>query len=292
VAPTTVATEITSLRRAATLEVEDMGPFLAALTHPKVSTLLRHIGARTRRMTTNKRALLLKEVQSFWLSRERESSPDSIRDGFALVVAFFYACRVRELLDMKAEDIEVVRLMDGRDAVRVAFRQTKTRRSAFISHQPFLVSSAHPVVLAALRKFDDVVEWIPQAPVFRRAPRDPAPLSREWFAAVVRRAAPLATPHSCRVGCATELWAAGASIDAVMAVGRWTSPAAALYVVGTVQEQVAATDRLRDGQLAYTPAGLQRPNGTHGQLADLPFASVEHWSAIRRDIPSPGDDEG
>jgi hypothetical protein len=175
--------------------------------------------------------------------------------------------------------------------VQVTFRQTKTRQSTFATHEPFVVTCAHTLVVEGLKAFDDVVEFMPRAPIFRVAHQDPKPMSREWLAAVVRRAAPDATPHSCRVGCATELWAAGASIDEIMAVGRWTSVAATLYVLGSMQDQVRATDKLGDGSLLYTTAGLQKSCAMFGQRDLLPTASTAAWARVRAVQPADSSDD-
>ncbi len=291
VLPATVATEIGSLRRAAALSVEGMAAFGPALSHHQVSAILRHIGARVRRLKTAKRALLLHEVNAAWQKTSRSRCFRSIRDGFALVVAFFFACRVRELLQMRTDDMTHIVLPDERPAIQIAFRQTKTRSTAFVSHDPFVVTCANPLLLDAFRAFDDVVEFLPAAPIFRKGPTDPTMLSREWFAAVVRQASPTATPHSCRVGCATELWAAGATLDEIMAVGRWASIAATLYVLGSLHDQVAATDRLGEGGLVYTTAGLQRSVAFDGNRQGLAMASTPLWKSIRGRLPDSDDVE-
>jgi len=269
-----------------------MSPFGRALSHPQVAAILRHVGARVRRLKTAKSALLLREVNAAWQKAKRSKSHRSIRDGFALVVAFFFACRVRELLQMKAEDLQSITLPDGRSAVQIEFRQTKTRSTVFVSHDPFTVTCANPLLLEAFRAFDDVVEFIPAAPIFRKDPTSESMMSREWFAQVVREASPTATPHSCRVGCATELWAAGASLDEIMAVGRWTSTAATLYVLGSLHDQVAATDRLGDGGLMYTTAGLQRTVAVDGNRQGLAIADSTAWKSIRGRLPASEEPEG
>lgn len=291
VLPTTVATEIGSLRRAAALGVEGMTAFGPALSHHQVSAILRHIGARVRRLKTAKRALLLHEVNAAWQRSSGSRCFRSIRDGFALVVAFFFACRVRELLRMQTEDMHHITLPDGRPALQITFRQTKTRSTVFVSHDPFVVTCANPLLLEAFRAFDDIVEFIPAAPIFRKGATDATMLSREWFAAVVRQASPTATPHSCRVGCATELWASGATLDEIMAVGRWASIAATLYVLGSLHDQVTATDRLGDGGLVYTTAGLQRSMAFDGNRQGLAMASAPLWKSIRGHLPVPDDAE-
>ena len=291
VLPATIATEIGALRRAAALGVEGMAVFGEALSSPQVSAILRQVGARVRRLKTAKRAILLHEVAAAWHAASRSRSHQSIRDGFALLVAFFFACRVRELLQMRTEDLSYITLPDQRPAIQIRFMQTKTRSTVFITHDPFTVTCANPLLIQAFAAFDDIVEFLPDSVIFRRAPSSPSPLNRAWFAAVVRRASPGATPHSCRVGCATELWAAGAPLDEIMAVGRWASTAAALYVLGSLHEQVAATDRLRDGSLVYTVADLQRSVAIDGKRESLATAGQAEWKSIRQQVASSAESE-
>lgn len=296
VLPQSVAAEVGLLRRAAALDVEEMGPCAAALTHPSVSHLLRQLGAGVRRLKTAKRPLLLREVRAFWEARRAEGGGGAngsgssghaaharwcgVRDGFALVFGFFFACRVSEVIGMKSEDIREVVLEGGRRALRLTFRSVKNRRTLLDSHEPFTVTCANPLLLDAFALFRAVVGLAPSSNLFRRESGPSQSLSREWFAAVVSAAAPGATPHSCRVGMATELWAAGAGVDDIMAVGRWTSAAALLYVLSPVQQQVEATDRLGEGGLVYTPEGIQKAWPVQGSREDMPTAEARTWAQL------------
>ena len=75
---------------------------------------------------------------------------------------------------------------------------------------------------------------------------------------VVKRVDPECTPHSARAGMATELWAAGASLDDIMSMGRWTSPAAVLYIIGTVDRQVSASRLIGRGMVRYETGRLRQ----------------------------------
>ncbi len=289
VLPTTVASEVSALRRAAGLAVEGMGRFAPALSHPQVSRLLRQIGGFMKKLKSDKKPVLLAEVRRFWEACEAEGSVDAIRDGFAVVLGFCFGCRARELLGLNEEDLKPIALVDGRPALQVTFKRTKNRQSLFVTHQPFRVVCAHAMLLRAFTLFNDKYRFLPGAPVFRLVPGEPQPQSRGWLAAVLRRVASGATPHALRVGLATELWAAGASMDAIMTAGRWLSRAAALYVIGSLNEQVEATDRLADGSLVYTSAGLQRRLRSDAVLDDLPSSSVDEWSRVCLACEADGD---
>ena len=228
-------------------------------------------------MKSNKRPLLLREVRAHWEDSQAAGTVSSIRDGFAVVFAFFFACRVSELMKVTTEDIQEVVLVERRPALRVYFRSVKNRQTIFTTHEPFAVTCAHSLLLTAFSRFRSEFGLVAGAVVFRRSPGEIGPMSREWFAAVVRRAAAGATPHSCRVGMATELWAAGARISDILSVGRWTSAAALLYVLQPVQEQVDAVDRLGDGGLVYTPEGIQHTWSVQGASDGLPVGKPDKW---------------
>ena len=290
VAPSTAAGDIDALARACELSLEGLTPSMSSAFHgPQIRALLRAIGARVRRLRTNKKALLYAQVQAAWERAEKDGSPTAVRDGFAIVMAFFFGLRISELIGLVPDDIAPVQMSDGSYAMRVTFRQCKNRRSVLMQHQPFIVSCGHPLLMRAWRVFEAKTEYYEGKRLFHRmngSTRDP--LSRAWFAGVIAAAAPGTTPHSARVGLATELWAAGKSIDVIMAAGRWTSPAAVLYVIGALEDQVAATRAIGAG-LAYADGDLRRigtsPEQFSGARPAL-AADVAAWGRIAGAIES------
>lgn len=285
VLPSTAAGDVDALRRASRLRVLGMEQCREALDDERVSALLRAISARIKRLRTAKRALLHAEVMAFWRLAVKSGSAIAIRDAFALVIAFFFAMRVREMLALLPSDVEAVVLPGERLAMRVTFRSTKTRQSVFSTHEPFVVTCAHEDLTTAWRLFEEKVEYYEGVPIFhalRGSTRDP--LSRAWFAAVVARAAPQATPHSCRVGCATEMWAAGVQVADIMAHGRWTSVAAVLYIVGVMEDQVRASDAIGSaGKLIYAGADLRKVG--LGACQPAPGADAGRWADILAALP-------
>jgi hypothetical protein len=117
-------------------------------------------------------------------------------------------------------------------------------------------------------------------------------MSREWLAQLVKRWAPDCVPHSLRVGCATEAWAAGVPLSQIQALGRWHSTAALLYIVGTLDETAAATEKLGSAGLVYTSDGLRRQLGTSTEVEKnwWPFAETlaDRWQRAS----APADDDG
>ncbi len=286
VAPSTVAADVDALARACELAVEGMAvDDSAAFKGPRVRALMKSIGARMKRTQTSKRALLYKEVLAAWEKAEADGSPVAIRDAFAIVMAFFFGMRISELLALQPDDVDAIPLGGQETGMRVTFRQCKNRRSLLVQHQPFHVACAHPLLMRAWTTFEDCIEYYDDTPVFHRlsgATRDG--LSRTWFDNVVKAAAPGTSPHSARVGLATELWAAGSGIDQIMAAGRWTSVAAVLYIIGSLDDQVKATRQIGEG-LVYTGNDLRRLGTTPGQFArqsHRPVVRADAWAAIAR----------
>jgi integrase len=282
VLPSTAAGDIDCLRRASRLGVEDMAQFRAALHEESVSMLMRAIGARVKRLRTNKRALLFVEVERFWETCKTAGTAIAIRDGFALVLAFSFATRVSELLALYGRDLTIVPMRDGSFAIKVAFNKVKTRRTIFNSHQPFEVTCGGPLLCEAFELFNKTVSFRDDIPIFHhlRASSEKS-LSRDWFSTVVKAAAPNATTHSCRVGAATELWAAGVSLADIMAIGRWTSTAALLYIIGNLDDTVRASRKMGTAGLSYSSEGIRRQLGTTVALPDtaLPVAGTNVWLA-------------
>lgn len=288
VAPPTAANDIDALARACEMAVEGMGPEMSdAFKGPRIRALLRAIGARMKRIQTAKRALLYREVETAWDKAERDGSPTAIRDAFALVVAFFFGMRISELLALRPEDVEAVPIGDGTHAMRITFKQCKNRRSILVQHQPFRVANGHPLLQRAWAVFEQRTEYYDDTPMFHRMTgktRDG--LSRAWFSEVIKAAAPGTSPHSARVGLATELWASGASIDMIMAAGRWTSATAVMYVIGALDDTVKATRAIGTG-LAYSGDDLRRL-GTSPERFDRPhhrpMLQVNAWAKVAASI--------
>jgi integrase len=258
VLPCTAAGDVDAIRRAAALRILGAERWDAAINDVSISQLLRAIGARVKRLTTAKSPLLFAAVEGCWDNACRIGTRIALRDGFAVVLAFVFGLRVSELLLLDEADLSLFDLHGPSDAIELTIRQSKTRRSLFGHHEPWRCVSAHPLLMRAFLTFEKAGCVSQDAPLLCRmtgSTRDR--LSRDWFAKVVRIAAPGCTPHSARVGCATELHAAGASLEEIMMVGRWTSMAALLYVLGSVDAQARASARLGSAGLRVAAGGLR-----------------------------------
>ena len=147
----------------------------------------------------------------------------------------------------------------------------KTRQTLFTPHAPYVVAGRAPLLFRMFDLFNTTVGFTDGMPVFHRwvprvtprvtVPRArsrrliPARMSRDWLSHQVRKWEPLCSPHSLRVGCATEAWAAGIPLPQIQALGRWQSVAALLYIIGSLDETAAVTVALGSGSLHMTADG-------------------------------------
>ena len=286
VLPQTAAGDIDALRRAAAINIDNMRMHADALNAPSVSELLRSIGGRMKRLKTCKRALLYAEVEAQWKRASSSNNTDEIIDAFAVVLAFFFGMRISELLSLTPEQIEAIDLSDGNHAMRVTFYKVKNRQSILQSHDPFRVACAHPLLIESWSRFEEVTDYYENVPLFHSGHgSDISPRTRHWFTTIIKRIAPDAVPHSCRVGLATELWAAGCRVEEIMTAGRWTSAAAVLYVIGSLEDQVSATRKVGTG-LVYTGADLRRLGASPDEFRPehRPTAPHAQWHAIARSV--------
>jgi hypothetical protein len=275
VLPTTAAADIDNLRRASREGIAGMERFRTALYDDHVTAFVRNIGARVHKLRTDKRPLLFSAIETFvlpTLDSPTTASDENVRDTFALVLGLCFGTRVSELVGLDGEHVNPLDLGGGEDAVRVTFVHTKTRQSAFGTHQPWQNVSSHPLLLRAYDLFNARIGFSDGLPIFhvRAKAHTWRRLSPDWFAQLVKRVDPACVPHSTRVGLATELWAAGASVADIMAAGRWASAAAVLYIVGTLDKQVVASRSLGTAMVRYTAAGLRQQLGT----------SVDVWQRV------------
>ena len=287
VLPSTAASDVDCCNKAARLGVEGMSPYDGAFSDFRVSALLHNIKARMPRLKTKKKPLLFSAVEAFWCRCEKNGSTSSIRDGFAAVLALVFGTRASELIQMKTEDIEVIHVYDKKSgkkdrlALRVTFRNVKTRQSIFSTHDPFVVTSAHPLLMRAFSAFDDKVEFIPGHTIFRSDNGQDKPLSRDWLDRIAKSIDPETSPHCFRVGLATELWATGVDILDIMAIGRWGSMGAILYIVGSIERQVKASDRMGGGRLVFDSGELHRSLGTSLTADNVPSAPTKKWAKVK-----------
>ena len=270
VLPTTAASDVDAMRRAASLQVEGMHGFHDVLCDYRVLALQKAIGGRTRRLSTDKRPLLLSKVRDFWMNIETNhaASCAHVRDGFAVVLGLYLGTRVSELIAFNGEDIQIAgAASEKREYLLVTFKTVKNRQTLLGSHQPFRIGVKGRLLMRAFDVFNRVVGFSDGVPVFHRVTGyTPDRLSRSWYDGVIKRIDPMCSPHSVRVGMATELWAAGVKLPAIMAMGRWTSSAAILYILGSLDVTLNASQRLGDANLGWSSQALLASTGLSGEF--------------------------
>lgn len=300
VLPATTASEVSLLRRAAKLGLAETGSLADALTDPLVTLLLRQIGANVARLTTEKKPLLWSKflpvadaaLAAFetWRKSHLVVTAElqiQVRDAFALAIALATGSRVSELLGFVGDDILPGETDDGREFLRTIFKHTKTRQTPFSTHQPFVTHVTSAIVLSLFDAFDRVCGWEPAGAVwvcYRGSTRDP--LGYAWFAALVKSVDPECSPHSVRVTLATDLWAQNATVQEIMAAGRWSSMAAVLYVVSSLDKRLSTADRVGKSGLTYRGNALRS-----GQVTKPDVLQTNAWSrALAEGLEVDGDD--
>jgi integrase len=273
VTPPTAANDVDALRRAARLNIGGAGVWREALESPRVSELLRALGARVKRLRTAKRPLLLREAEASLEEAIKSKDRVKIRDAFALVLALSFGLRCSELINLNDDDYAFVE-----DVVTLTIRSAKTRATVFTHHDPYRVSSASTLLLRAHKAYAKAVGSRKGCPLFRRLTGcTPDRLSKDWFRKVVKNASPECSPHSCRVGFATELRSAGASMASIMSLGRWSSAAALLYVLSVQDDHVRTSKRLGPSGLMLVD-GVLRRDGTSLRATDIPRTDEAKWA--------------
>ena len=277
VSPVTAAGDIDCLRRAARLGLEGMNTILQALLSPVVSALLVGVGGRVKRLQTAKSPILYTEVAAALAAAEASPTDIAVRDAFALVLGLHFALRASELLTLVGSDLVVV---DEGKALQIRFRNVKNRQTIFTTHDPFVVTAGGALLMRAFQLFSDRVGFRDDLVIFhnlRRGRHYERPLSRDWLSNAVQAAAPKRTPHSLRVGAATELYAAGVDLADIMAIGRWTSSAALLYVLGTLEDTLSASRAMGSAGLRITKEGLRRATRASMPPNAIPHADSGRW---------------
>jgi hypothetical protein len=271
VLPTTVKTELGALRSAAKMGVAEAIMLLGPLTSPRLASFLRCVGANVHRLKTSKKALMWSIVRDYVTPIIDETQEaiatcepitlamqTNIRDAFALVLGFTTGARCRELVDLLGDDIVYEDADPARPYIEVTFRKTKTRSTPLGTHEPFRSVVTHPLALALWVLFDDVCGWPAGERAWVRYSGSTADvLSRSWYTTLVKKLDPACSPHCMRVGLATELWACGCSPQEIMTAGRWSSAAAVLYIIGSLDSELAVADRIGAGGLRYDGTRLR-----------------------------------
>jgi integrase len=271
VLPTTAIGDLDELRRGARIGVVGLSKWSEALAADTITAFAKEIGGRVKKLRTNKRPFLFRKVQEAWdrwgpKGSGAEKSIKGItdlRNAVTLVIGFFYGSRAGELVALTYGDIQL-----AADRVRVTFRSRKTLRSVLGTHQAQTITAAHDLLLEAVStwmkclKDLGAVASTPLFPTFRKSKMTNVAIAPATVRFLCKAIDPLCVAHSLRAGMATEAWAAGVPLDAIMALGGWASPVAVLYIVGSTDETVEASRRLGTAGMRYEGESLRATLGT------------------------------
>lgn len=273
---TTAAADVDCLARGLTSGDARWQFLEAAVRGPRIQRLLRQIGGRNKRRKTAKQPLLFTDVDKMVkratqrCARPETAEPErrrAARDALAVAMLFFFALRRSELLRLKEDDINVIRV-DGTEVIQLRIRIQKNGKGQLLDlHEPELIESAAKTLFRAFDLYNKEVGFVAEQALWRNERGSTAePLGEKWLAKVVADAVPGAglTTHSGRVGFATEAWAAGASLQAIMSVGRWRSLAALLYVIGDVDERVKTSKLIGTAGLTRDRLSMPKVRNARG----------------------------
>lgn len=126
---------------------------------------------------------------------------------------------------------------------------------------PVVVPIAHPLLVHLIRRYLAATSFPDSsAPLFPRADDAARPLAPASITNIMRRHWPAlaVSAHSLRVGFATELFAAGASIDMILQMGRWSSLSGLLYILPSIRDLESTALLLGSGRVQFSSYSLQR----------------------------------
>ena len=223
---------------------------LDSVRHPVVTGVVRSLTAHTKPYKTNKMPILVCHLRAMVESRSsllrRDGTPMSrflfLRNASLLVIGLLVGLRRRELVALTVGDAIPTKRAEGleprirvrRDKVNQNIIQAQAARTVVVSHG--LLDSVFLEYVGCLHDRDAEAPLFPNAAGGFMAPSTVATIVREMLPSVVG-----VSPHSLRVGCATELFASGVPLATIMEIGRWSTLAAMHYVLPSADVTVAAT---------------------------------------------------
>ena len=267
VLPRTAAGDIGLLRRRARLMKD--AAFLAVLTDEDVLRLGTVLGANVKRAKTSKAPILLTHLETLWRDAAVRTA-GFVRDVFLLTLGLIVGARRRELVALRLCDLEFSAARDD-FVVRIIVRD-KTNVTILDAQHPRVLCVAHALLSEVWAAFRPtfVDGRAPAQPLFPRmvgVTVTSQHLAPDTVNTIVRERLPglPVSPHSLRVGFATELHAAGVPLQLILELGRWSSLAGLLYVLPSADSMTAATRSIGTGVVSFDRVLVQRSLGTHAQ---------------------------
>lgn len=261
----TVGTELSGLRRWARMTGDTS--FLSALTDDVVFRVIRHLSGGTRRAKTTKKPILVSHLYTLFKQgmgkaphgTMRDSEERFWRDMTLLTVGLLAGLRRREIAGLEWQDVQWDTKLKE---LRIAVRRDKTNQNILNTQHPRVVVIAHELLEMCWSRFAKVRGGA-DGPLFRVCGTDRG-IADATVATIVRERLPDlgVSPHSLRVGCATELFAAGVPPAMIMEIGRWSSLTALMYVLPSADAMASATRSMGQGVSKVDRIVLQRALGT------------------------------
>ena len=252
VAPRTAASDITALRRRARLANDHA--FLAVLCDEAVVRTCALLTANTKKKKSEKAPILLRHLRQLWerLAEGAKATLGQLRNAALLLVGLLAGLRRREIVALCVGDVS----WDlGKRELTIAVRRDKTNGNIIAAQTPRSVVVAHELLDRVWPMFAERFKVSSRSAGWALFPQmtgctvngkalEPASVNT-----IVRESLPglAVSPHSLRVGFATELAAAGVDIATIMELGRWSSLAALHYVLPSADKMAAATRSIGGG---------------------------------------------
>lgn len=263
VRPATAAQDLTSMRRWA--RMRDRPELLSALCSERVIALGHSLGAHVKRTRSEKKPILISMVRFLILAGPQRSrdgrllTPSFHRNVALILIGLLAGLRRSEIASLEWRDVQ---WNPAAEELTIVIRSDKTNQSALWVHYARTVVVAHALLPDVWRNF--VASWPPAGqmePLFLSA--GGIRLAKASVATIIRESFPGAgvSPHSLRVGCATELAASGIPTLLIMTIGRWSSLAALHYVIPVADAMAAATRSMGDGGVTLDRVVLQKALG-------------------------------
>lgn len=266
VQPRTAAQDLSVLRRRARLTKDSR--LLAALTDEDVLRLGGVLGANVKRAKTNKAPILIHHLVAAWTAAT-DATYGFIRNMLLLVIGLVAGLRRRELVALTVADAVWCPV---RKELTLCVRRDKTNVTVTGAQQPRRLCVAHNLLTqvwetAAATPLGSRPHDAPLIPKIAGRTILTTPLNPSTVNTIVRETLPglPVSPHSLRVGFATELHAAGVPLQTILELGRWSSLAGLLYVLPSADQTTAATRRMGEGGVVFERVLLQRSLGTAQQ---------------------------
>lgn len=258
VMPATAYGDILALRRRA--RMSGYRELLDALLGDRVAELCRRLTAGVKRKKTTKSPILIHHLRDLWNGTANRTA-GFVRDVTLMLVALLIGLRRREIVALTVGDV----VWNGRE-LRVTVRRDKVNFNLVGAECPRTVVASHELLDLIWPIF--AARFLPAGtpadrPLFRvcagvHITNDG--LSPNTIRTIIRERLPglPVSPHSLRVGCATELHAAGVSLDTIMEIGRWSSLAALIYVLPSADKMARATRSMGSGGVTFDRVVVQR----------------------------------